>query len=49
MTAGHVRLGPGLIQEHEPARIKLALRALPPAAVLRDVRPILLGGRQAFF
>ena len=49
MTAGHVRLGPGLIQEHESARIKLALRALPPAAALRDVRPILLGGRQAFF
>ncbi len=49
MTAGHVRLGPGLIQEHEAARIKLALCALPPAAALRDVRPILLGGHQAFF
>ena len=32
MTAGHVRLGPGLIEEHEPARIKLALRALPHEA-----------------
>ena len=49
MTASHIRLGPGLIQEYEPAWIKLALRALPPAAALRDVRPILLGGRQAFF
>ena len=49
MTAGHVRLGPGLIEEHEPARIQLALRALPLPAALRDVRPILLGGRQAFF
>ena len=49
MAASHIRLGPGLIQEDEPARVKLALRALPPAAALRDVRPILLGGRQTFF
>ena len=47
MAAGHVGLGPGLIQEHEPARIKLALLALPPAP--GDVRPLLLGGHQAFF
>lgn len=45
IAAGHISLGPGLIQEHEPARIKLALPALPPAAVARDVRAVLLGGR----
>ena len=49
VAAGHVRLGPGLIQEHEAARIKLALRALPPPPALRDIRPILLGGHEAFF
>ncbi len=49
MRAGHVGLGPGLIQEHKPARIKLALPALPPAAAAHDVRAVLLGGHQTFF
>ena len=49
MAAGHVSLGPGLIQEHEATRVKLALRALPPAAATHDGRPGLLGGHQAFF
>ena len=49
MAAGHVRLGPGLIQEHEAPRVKLALRALPLSAALHDVRPLLLGGHQTFF
>ena len=49
MTEGPVRLGPGLIEEHEPARIKLALRALPLSPPVRDVRPVLLGGRLTFF
>ena len=49
MRAGHISLGPGLIQEDEPARIKLALLALPPAAAAGDVRAVLLGGHQAFF
>ena len=49
MRAGHVGLGPGLIQEHEATRIKLALRALPPAPAPGDVRAVLLGGHQAFF
>ena len=48
MAAGHVGLGPGLIQEYEATRIKLTLRALPPAAA-HDVRAVLLGGHQAFF
>ena len=49
MATGHVGLGPGLIQEHEATWIQLALPALPPAAAARDVRPVLLGGHQAFF
>ena len=49
IATGHVRLGPGLVQEHEPAGIKLALRALPLPTALRDVRPLLFGGHQAFF
>ena len=49
MATGHVGLGPGLVQEDEPPRIKLALRALPLLAALHDVRPLLLGGHQAFF
>ena len=44
MAAGHVGLGPGLVQEDEPAGIKLALRALPLPAAPRDVRPLLFGG-----
>ena len=49
MATGHVGLGPGLIQEHEATWIQLALPALPPAAAAHDVRPVLLGGHQAFF
>ena len=49
MATGHVGLGPGLVQEDEPAGIKLALRALPLPAALHDVRPLLFGGHQAFF
>ena len=49
MAAGHVRLGPGLVQEDEPAGIKLALRALPLLAALHDVWPLLFGGHQTFF
>lgn len=49
MAAGHVGLGPRLVQEDEPAGVKLALRALPLLAALRDVRPLLLGGHQTFF
>ena len=49
MAAGHVRLGPGLIEEDEAARIKSTLRVLPLSPPVRDVRPLLLGGREAFF
>ena len=49
MTAGHVRLGPGLIEEDEAARVKVALCVPPLSPPVRDVRPGLLGGREAFF
>ncbi len=49
MATSHVGLGPRLVQEDEAPRIKLALRASPLPAALRDVRPLLLGGHQAFF
>ena len=49
MATSHVGLGPGLVQEDEALRIKLALRALPLPTALRDVRPLLFGGHQAFF
>jgi hypothetical protein len=49
MGAGHVGLGPGLIDEDEAPGIKpaLILAPLPPAP--RDHRTILLAGEQAFF
>jgi hypothetical protein len=46
---GHVGLGPGLVDEDQPARIKLSLVALPPRSLARHVWPILLGRVQAFF
>jgi hypothetical protein len=47
--AGHVGLGPGLVDENQAARIKALLVLLPPGAPAGDVRAILLGGEQAFF
>ena len=49
VVPGHIGLGPRLINEHEPAGIKPALSTLPAGAVLGDLRPLLLGGRKAFF
>ena len=49
MAAGHIGLGPRLINEHQPAGIKLALGAPPPGPLPRDVRTRLLGGRKTFF
>ena len=45
----HVGLGPGLVDEDEARRIKLALMGLPALAFSRDVGTILLGGEQGFF
>ena len=49
VAAGHIGLRPCLINEHEPVGITLALRALPACAPPRYIRPLLLGGREAFF
>jgi hypothetical protein len=47
--SGHVGLGPGLVDEDQAARIKPGLMAPPPRPLAGHVRPILLGGVQAFF
>ena len=46
---GHVRLGPGLVDEHQAAGIKPALILLPLRPSPRDRRPVLLDGEQRFF
>ena len=47
--AGHVGLGPGLVDEDQAGGIKPPLILLPLRAPARHVRPILLAGVQAFF
>jgi len=47
--AGHVGLGPGLVDEDQPSRIKPALIGFPACAPSGDVGTILLGGEQCFF
>lgn len=47
--ARHIRLGPSLVDEDQPRRIKPALMRLPAPALARDVGTILLGGEQCFF
>jgi hypothetical protein len=49
MGAGHVRLGPGLINEDEAGRVDPPLVPPPALTLGDDVRPALLGGVQAFF
>src|SRR6266516_2883933 len=49
MGAGHVGLGPGLVDEDQTRRIKSALILLPLRPAPRDVGTILLAGAQAFF
>ncbi len=46
---GHVRLGPGFVDEDQFAGIKPALKLFPLFPPPRDLRPILLAGAQAFF
>jgi len=43
---GHVRLGPGLVDEHQASGTKPTLVLLPPGAATRDVGAILLGGAE---
>ena len=49
VLAGHVRLGPGFIDEDQSIGIDITLMALPPFALAPDVGPILLRGVQSFF
>jgi hypothetical protein len=49
MRAGHVGLGPGLIDKDQALRINAFLIAPPPGPLARDVGPLLLGGAQGFF
>jgi len=49
VTGRHVGRGPGLVDEHQPARIETFLLFAPGGAGGGDVRPLLLGGAQSFF
>jgi hypothetical protein len=49
MPAGHVGLGPGLVDEYQPLGVKPALIGLPPDPAASDVGAILLAGVQSFF
>jgi hypothetical protein len=49
MPAGHIGLGPGLVEEHQAPGVKPALVRLPPRPPAGDVGAILLAGMQAFF
>ena len=49
MGACHVGLGPGLVDKHQALGIDLPLVALPTLAPPRNVRPVLLAGKHAFF
>jgi hypothetical protein len=49
VQAGHVVLGPRLVDEHQLFSWQLRLLATPCRSSFGDVRPILLGGAQAFF
>src|SRR6187551_851023 len=46
---GHVRFGPGFIEEHELFRIEAPLLHTPQIALERHVGTLLLGGPQYFF
>ena len=49
VAAGHVGLGPSLIDEHQALGVKSALIRLPPGPPAGDVGAILFAGVQAFF
>jgi hypothetical protein len=49
VPAGHVGLGPGLVDEHQALGVKPALMHLPAGAPTGDVGAVLLAGVQAFF
>ncbi len=47
--ARHVRLGPGLVDEHEGLGINRGLQPCPVPPAAGDVRAPLFGGQDAFF
>ena len=49
ISAGHVGLGPGLVDKDQARWVNAVLMALPSFALAGDVGPILLGGAQGFF
>ena len=49
VPAGHVGLGPGLVDKHQAPGVKPALMRLPPGSAAGDVGAILLAGVQNFF
>lgn len=49
MGAGHVGLGPGLVDEHQPGRIDTVLVFAPLGAAALYVRAVLLGGVERLF
>jgi hypothetical protein len=49
MGAGHVRLRPGLVDEHQASGIEVGLRLEPGLAPLQDVRTVLLAGVRRLF
>ena len=49
VRARHVRRGPGLVDEHKPPGIEIGLRLEPGAALLQDIRPVLLDRMSGLF
>ena len=49
MRAGHVRRGPGFIDEDQPLRIKIWLGFKPRLTPDQDVRPILFARMAGLF
>ena len=49
MAAGHVGLGPRLVDEDQPPGIDAGLVLLPPGPPTSDVRAILFAGEHGFF
>jgi hypothetical protein len=47
--ARHIRRSPGLVDEHEAGRIEIELPGEPVAALLQNVRALLLLGMRGLF
>jgi hypothetical protein len=49
VVAEHVRVGPGLINEHQAIGVEVELALEPGPAPAQDVGPVLLGGVERLF